>query len=161
MIWHHGMSANLSIGIVARRAGATVPTIRDYEEIGLLPTAARTAAGQRSYGEAAVRRLVFIRRCRDFGSSLEQVRELVGLVDRPERPCTEARDIAAGHLAALRARLVELQSLEASLAAFVCSCDTECAGGPAADCAILDDLALPARQSRLAPPGACCATEAG
>ncbi|HEY8976982.1 MAG TPA: helix-turn-helix domain-containing protein [Burkholderiaceae bacterium] len=154
------MSAQLSIGIVARRAGATVPTIRYYEEIGLLPRAARTAAGQRSYGEAAVRRLVFIRRCRDFGFSLEQVRELVGLIDHPERPCTQARDIAAGHLAALRVKLAELQSLEASLAAFVCSCETECAGGPVADCAILEDLALPAGQSRLAPPAACCGPDA-
>jgi DNA-binding transcriptional MerR regulator len=154
------MSANLSIGIVARRAGATVPTIRYYEEIGLLPPAARTAAGQRSYGEAAVRRLVFIRRCRDFGFSLEHVRELVGLIDHPERPCTQARDVAAGHLAALRVKLAELRSLEASLAAFVCSCETECAGGPAADCAILEDLALPADRSRLASPAACCRPDA-
>lgn len=155
------MSANLSIGIVARRTGATVPTIRWYEEIGLLTPPSRTAAGQRSYGEAAVRRLVFIRRCRDFGFSIEQVRELVGLVDQPERPCTEARDIAVRHLAAMRARLAELQSLEASLAAFVCSCETECAGGPAADCSILDDLAQPLGQARLAPPAACCAPGAG
>jgi DNA-binding transcriptional MerR regulator len=155
------MSANLSIGLVARRTGATVPTIRYYEEIGLLPPASRTAAGQRSYGEPAVRRLVFIRRCRDFGFSIEQVRELVGLIDHPERPCTEARDIASNHLAALRARLAELQALESSLAAFVCSCETECAGGPVADCAILEDLALPAGESRLGPAAACCGPSAG
>jgi DNA-binding transcriptional MerR regulator len=150
------MSANLSIGLVARRTGASVPTIRYYEEIGLLPPAARTHSGQRSYGEAAVRRLAFIRRCRDFGFSIEQVRELVDLVDQPERPCTEARDIAARHLAALRGKLAELQALEANLAAFVCSCETECAGGPVADCAILEDLAVPGGASGRASNGSCC-----
>jgi len=97
------MSAStLSIGAVAKRAGCTVPTIRYYEDIGLLPPAARTDAGQRHYGEAALRRLTFIRRCRDFGFSIEQVRELVGQVDQPDRPCTEVRDIAAVHLAEVR-----------------------------------------------------------
>ena len=70
MTYDGGMSARLSIGLVARRTGATVPTVRYYEEIGLLPAASRTASGQRSYDEATVRRLVFIRRCRDFGFSL-------------------------------------------------------------------------------------------
>jgi len=87
---------------VAKRAGCTVLTIRYYEDIGLLPPAARTDAGQRHYGEAALRRLTFIRRCRDFGFSIEQVRELVGQVDQPDRPCTEVRDIAAVHLAEVR-----------------------------------------------------------
>lgn len=151
------MSARLSIGLVARRAGATVPTVRYYEDIGLLPPAARTAAGQRSYDESTVRRLVFIRRCRDFGFSIEQVRELVGLVDQPDRPCAEVRDIAATHLAQLRQKLAELKALEASLDAFVCSCDTACAGGPAIDCTILEDLALPAGEAQVVRTAGCCA----
>lgn len=150
------MSARLSIGLVARRTGATVPTVRFYEDIGLLPPAARTAAGQRSYDEATVRRLVFIRRCRDFGFSIEQVRELVGLVDEPDRPCAEVRDIAASHLAQVRQKLEELKALETSLNAFVCSCDTACAGGPAVDCTILEDLALPAEEARVLRPAGCC-----
>jgi len=64
-------------------------------------------------------------------------------------------------LAVLRVKLAELQSLEAGLAAFVCSCETECAGGPAADCAILDDLARPAGQALLAPPADCSGPGAG
>lgn len=153
-----GMSAsNLSIGAVAKRTGCTVPTIRYYEEIGLLPPAARTDAGQRHYGEAALRRLTFIRRCRDFGFSIEQVRELVGLVDQPDRPCTEVRDIAAVHLAEVRRKLEELKALEASLDTFVCSCDTACAGGAAVDCTILEDLTLPAGTARVVvQKSGCC-----
>lgn len=134
---------SLSIGTLARQTGSTVPTIRYYEEIGLLPAAPRTEGGQRHYGEAAVRRLGFIRRCRDFGFSIEQVRELAGLVDQPERPCVEVRDIAATHLKAVRQKLLELHALETSLAGFVGSCNAACAGGAAVDCTILEDLTLP------------------
>lgn len=148
---------SLSIGAVARRAGLTVPTIRFYEEVGLLPAAPRTERGQRHYGEAAVRRLTFIRRCRDFGFSLDQVRELVGLVDQPDRPCIEVRDIASVHLTEVRKKLIELQELECSLAGFVSSCNTACAGGAAFDCTILEDLALPAERARILQRGGCCA----
>lgn len=150
------MSARLSIGLVARRTGVTVPTVRYYENIGLLPPAVRTEAGQRSYDEATIRRLVFIRRCRDFGFSIEQVRELVVLVDEPDRPCAEVRDIAAAHLAQVRQKLEELKALEASLSTFVCSCDTACSGGPAVDCTILEDLALPAAKAQVVRAANCC-----
>jgi len=131
-----------SIGIVARQTGCSMPTILYYEEIGLLPPGPRTEAGRRVYGDDAVRRLTFIRRCRDFGFSIEQVRELVGLVDEPDRPCLEVRDIAARHLNQVRERLAELQALEVSMTQFVRSCDTACAGGAALDCAILEDLSV-------------------
>jgi DNA-binding transcriptional MerR regulator len=152
------MSAKLSIGLVARQTGSTVPTIRYYEEIGLLPPANRTESGQRHYNEATVRRLTFIRRCRDFGFSIEQVRELVGLVDQRDRPCIEVRDIAATHLAQLRTKLDELKALEASLSAFVCSCETACAGGTSVDCTILEDLALPADRAQIVQIKSCCAS---
>jgi len=152
-------SLTLSIGVLAQQTGCTVPTIRYYEEIGLLPTGPRTDSGRRVYGQAAVRRLTFIRRCRDFGFTIEQVRELVGLVDEPDRPCIEVRDVAARHLAQLRQKLAELQALESSVAAFVCSCETACAGGPTVDCTILEDLTLPIgaldRSSSATP--SCCA----
>ena len=146
----------LPIGAVAKRTGCTVPTIRYYEEIGLLPPAARTEAGQRNYGEATLRRLTFIRRCRDFGFSIDQVRELVALVDQPDRPCAEVRDIAALHLSELQRKLDELKALENSLRAFVCSCDTACAGGAAVDCTILEDLSLPEAKAQVVKK-TCCA----
>lgn len=150
------MSAKLSIGLVARRAGATVPTIRYYEQIGLLPCASRTESGQRHYDLAAVRRLVFIRRCREFGFSIDQVRELVELMDHPGRPCAEVRDIAARHLVDVRQKLTELAALEAGLRDFVESCDTACVGGATVDCKILEDLACPPEAARIVKPGGCC-----
>ena len=148
-----------SIGAASKQTGCSVPTIRYYEEVGLLPPAPRTEGNQRHYGPAAIRRLAFIRRCRDFGFSLEQVRELVGLVDQPLRDCAEARDIAQAHLLAVQRKLAELEVLQASLAAFVCSCEAACVGGPAADCTILEDLAaaatVPARRAAGAG-GSCC-----
>ena len=148
---------SLSIGTVARQTGCTVPTIRYYEEIGLLPLPARTDAGRRQYGASAVRRLTFIRRCRGFGFSIDQVRELVGLVDQPDRPCLEVRDIAGVHLGEVRRRMRELQALESSLAGFVANCNTACAGGSTIDCTILEDLALSAPAQRLGLRTGCCA----
>jgi DNA-binding transcriptional MerR regulator len=131
----------LRIGSLAERAGTNAPTVRYYEEIGLLRPADRRAGGQRAYGEEDVKRLTFIRRCRDFGFSIEQVRSLVALVEDRERSCTEARDLAAEHLAAVRAKLAELKALEKSILGFILTCDASCAGGPGPDCAILEDLA--------------------
>lgn len=150
------MNARLSIGLVARRTGATVPTIRYYEEIGLLPPASRTESGQRSFDTATVRRIAFIRRCRDFGFSIDQVRELVGLVDQPDRPCLEVRDIAVVHLQQVRRKLDELKALEASLNAFVCSCESACAGGAALDCTILEELAMPDAEQHGGTRDRCC-----
>jgi DNA-binding transcriptional MerR regulator len=132
-----------SIGAASRQAGCSVPTIRYYEEVGLLPAAARTEGNRRHYDDAAIRRLSFIRRCRDFGFTIGQVRELVGLVDQPGRNCVEVRDVAQAHLASVQKKLAELQLLKASLSAFVGNCNAACVGGPAVDCTILDDLAMP------------------
>lgn len=158
------MSAVLahSIGAVSKQTGCSVPTIRYYEEVGLLPAAPRTEGNQRHYDDAAVRRLAFIRRCRDFGFTIEQVRELVGLADEPNRDCVEVRDIAQAHLQEVQKKLAELRALESSLSAFVCSCNAACAGGPAVDCTILEDLGMPAvpAQSKASAPAAerrsCC-----
>ncbi len=134
----------LTIGALAKAAGVTTPTIRYYEEIGLLPAAGRTAAGQRVYDGSDVERLTFIRRCRDFGFSIEQVRALVGLSISTDRDCAPVRDIAKGHLEEVRTKLDELKALERSLETFVVQCDTVCAGGAGRDCVIFKDLAKPA-----------------
>jgi MerR family copper efflux transcriptional regulator len=151
------MKAMVSIGVLAQQTGCTVPTIRYYEQIGLLPAGPRTEAGRRHYDGAAMHRLKFIRRCRDFGFSIEQVRELVGLADDPARPCMELRDIASGHLTELRVKLSELKALERSMAAFVRSCETGCAGGAVLDCTILDELAAPAMEPEASSRAGCCA----
>lgn len=130
----------LTIGRLAELTQSNVPTIRYYEEIGLLPKAARRMGGHRTYGETDLQRMTFIRRCRDFGFPIEQVRALVALTERPDRDCVEARDVAQQHLDAVREKLRELRALEKSLKGFVASCNAECAGGSTADCVILEDL---------------------
>jgi DNA-binding transcriptional MerR regulator len=132
--------SNLKIGALARQTGTNAPTIRYYEEIGLLRSAGRQAGNQRVYGDADVKSLTFIRRCREFGFSIDQVRSLVALVQDPASPCVQARDLAQEHLVAVRAKLAELKALERSIATFVTNCDASCAGGTGPDCVILDDL---------------------
>lgn len=138
----------LRIGDLARSTRTNPPTIRYYEEIGLLPAPAREAGGQRRYGEEDRRRLTFIRQCREFGFPIEQVRSLVTLTDDRERTCMEARTIAADHLMAVREKLAELKRLERTLADFIESCDAACTGGPGPDCVILQDMANPPSRER-------------
>jgi DNA-binding transcriptional MerR regulator len=134
-------SSDMTIGLLATRAGCSVPTIRYYEEIGLLPAASRSRGGQRVYGATDQQRLIFIRRCRDFGFPIEAVRNLVALAGAPQRDCTTARDLAQVHLVDVRRKLRELRALERSLKQYVDDCTAQCAGGPASACVILEDLA--------------------
>jgi DNA-binding transcriptional MerR regulator len=130
----------LKIGRLARRTGTTAPTIRYYESIHLMPHPDRQQGGQRTYGEDDVKRLAFIRRCRDFGFPIEQVRRLADLLQDRGQPCVEVRDLAQAHLTEVRAKLAELHALERTIAGFVGDCDSACAGGPSGDCVILEEL---------------------
>ena len=130
----------ITIGALAAQTDCNVATVRYYEEIGLLPKASRGPGGHRVYRDADLRRLTFIRRCRDFQFPIEQVRELVNLIANPERDCTAAKELAEDHLVVVRKKLVELHALEKSLAEFAESCSTQCAGGPTSRCVILEDL---------------------
>src|SRR5258708_26019171 len=124
------VSNNMTIGALAAETRCTVPTIRYYEEIGLLPEANRRMSGHRLYGDADLKRLTFIRRCRDFGFPIEQVRALAALVDAPEKDCVAARDVAQRHLDEAQRKLKELRALERSLKTFVTDCDAQCVCGP-------------------------------
>jgi len=131
---------HLKIGALAKQTGTNAPTIRYYEEIGLLRSAGRQAGNQRVYGDADVKSLTFIRRCREFGFSIDQVRSLVALMQDPASSCVDARDLAQEHLVAVRKKLAELKALERSIAGFVSGCEASCAGGAGPDCVIFDDL---------------------
>jgi DNA-binding transcriptional MerR regulator len=133
----------LSIGTLAAEAQCSVSTIRYYEEISLLPQPQRRGGRHRIYGSADLRRLTFIRRCRDVGFSIEQVRELVSVMEAPEHDCTAARDVAQMHLNDVREKLEGLRALERSLRILVDTCTARCAGGPASACVMLVELATP------------------
>ena len=145
----------LSIGALAERTGLNVPTIRYYEEIGLIPEARRRPSGHRYYDGNAEELLGFIRHCREFGFPIEQVRELVSLSTSVERDCFETRDIAQRHLDSVRGKLAELRVLEQSLSRFVKSCTNTCAGGAAAQCTIFSDLSS-AIPGEVVKAGGCC-----
>ncbi|RAZ91515.1 MerR family transcriptional regulator [Mesorhizobium hawassense] len=138
-----------TIGTLAKAAGVSTPTIRYYEEIGLLPPAHRTAGGQRTYDDDDLGRLTFIKQCRDFGFGIDQVRVLLDLSISDSRDCTETRDIAQLHLNEVREKLSELRLLEQRLEGFVSRCNVACAGGPGQDCVIFKDMSAPAK-------GGCC-----
>lgn len=146
---------NLTIGALSAQAGCNVPTIRYYEQIGLLPQPARAGNGHRYYREDDLKRLTFIKRCRDFGFPIEQVRAMLSLFEDGDRSCAEARDMAQLHLDAVRVKLDAMRQLEAGLAAIVDSCTQACIGGATRDCVIIEDWSAP--ETRPAP---CCATSA-
>jgi len=142
---------SLKIGALADRTGTNPPTVRYYEEIGLLRSADRQSGGQRVYGDGDVKRLTFIRRCREFGFSIGQIRSLIALVQDPQSSCMHARDLAYEHLLAVRAKLAELKALERSIAGFVANCESSCAGGPGPDCVVLDELSTAPHHEKAAP----------
>lgn len=128
---------NLKIGDLARATGTKVVTIRYYEKIGLLPPPDRGVGNYRSYDAAALNRLRFIRRCRDLGFSLDQVRELLELSSKEERPCGEVDEITAGHLAEVERKIADLQALAQELRRISASCT---GGGTISNCRILDAI---------------------
>lgn len=130
----------LTIGTLAERGGCSVPTVRYYEEVGLLPPADRKVGGHRVYGEADLRRLKFVRRCRDFDFSIDEIRTLAGVLEDGDRSCTEVRDLASSNLDKVRAKMFELRALERDLKRFVDDCEAGCLGGPGPKCTVLDDL---------------------
>lgn len=129
------MVDHLSIGALAERAGVKVETIRYYEKIGIMPEPGRTASGHRRYGIGHVTRLQFVRRNRELGFPLEDVRSLLGLEDGPPS-CNEVHDLAMRHLTSVRKRIEDLQALERTLA----NAADACALGDTPDCAVIDVL---------------------
>lgn len=125
------------IGDLARRTGTKINTIRFYEEIGLMPKAARTDSGRRTYGDADFRRLSFIRHSRGLGFSIDEIRSLMALSDQPDQDCAEAATIARRHLENIVDRIALLEALQSELTRIA----TACPGGRAADCSVIEAIA--------------------
>jgi Cu(I)-responsive transcriptional regulator len=131
--------ARLAIGDLAKRAGTKVETIRYYERIGLLPEPGRTEGNYRSYDKGHLGRLSFIRRARDLGFSLDQVRELLGLADQRDRSCEAVDTIAQQHLADVERKIADLHALRDELADLI----GRCRRSTVAECRIIETLAPP------------------
>jgi DNA-binding transcriptional MerR regulator len=118
----------LSIGEMSRRSGVKVPTIRYYEQMGLIAAPERSAGNQRRYSSAELDRLTFIRHARDLGLSLDAIRELLELSEHPDMPCADAHVIATEHLASIRERIARLKRLERELTRIEASCHADHVG---------------------------------
>lgn len=129
------MSKGYLIGELSRASAVNLETIRYYERIGLLQQPARDGSGYRCYQENDVRRLGFIRRGRELGFSIDELRTLLELADHPTSPCAEADHLARAHLQQVDARIADLQQMRNVLAKLVgCSSDS------AEHCRLLETL---------------------
>lgn len=125
-----------AIGALSRRTGVKVPTIRYYEQTGLLAPPERTEGNQRRYSEQEAERLAFIKHARDLGFSLDAIRDLIELSGHPERPCAHASQIAWEQLRQVRERINKLKRLEVELDRI----STGCKDVSTEDCYVLKAL---------------------
>lgn len=102
-----------SIGDLSRRTGVKVPTIRYYEQMGLVAAPERSEGNQRRYSRQELERLAFIRHARDLGFAVEDIRSLIELSGHPEQPCGHADKIAEEQLISVREKIAQLKRLEA------------------------------------------------
>lgn len=131
------MSATeFTIGHLARKTGVKVPTIRYYEQVGLLPTPRRSPGNQRIYEYGHLMQLTFIRHCRELGFSQAAIRDLLELSNNPGQPCDAVTDIACTQRDEVDRRIAQLTDLRSELDRMIMAC----AGGPIEDCRIVDAL---------------------
>lgn len=136
------MKTQFTIGKLANATGINIETIRYYERAGLIEPPARTEGNYRAYGEADVTRLRFVKRTRDLGFTLQQVRALLSISGQRDRDCGTVDAIAIEHLTEVDRKIADLMALRRELADAVASCD----GGTVAECRILEAFS----------PNACC-----
>ncbi len=129
----------ITIGSLSTQTGVNIETIRYYEREGLLPSPVRSSGGRRLYCENDVRRLRFLRQCRDLGFSLTDARSLLSLAERDATTCAEVKPVVSRHLASVKAKIADLRRLEAALTVM----ERACPGSDSTDCPILDALNAP------------------
>lgn len=137
----------MNIGEAASASGVTAKMIRHYESIGLIAEAGRTGSGYRTYGPKDIATLSFIRRARDLGFSIAQIRDLLALWQDRERASADVKRIAAGHIEELTAKMRQLQEMVMTLQHL----SAHCQGNDRPDCPILERLA-----SGTGDGGTCC-----
>jgi MerR family mercuric resistance operon transcriptional regulator len=128
---------DIQIGELSRRTGCNIETIRYYEGIGLLPRPPRSVSRYRLYEVRDVHRVTFVRRARELGFSLDEVRALLALsADGGKEACVEVRELAAAHLGDVRTKIADLRAMEGVLADAVRRCDA----GERPGCPLIDSL---------------------
>ena len=138
---HHTAASGLKRSELARLTGCNLETIRYYETVGLMPEPPRSPAGHRRYGAVHVERLGFIMRARELGFSMAEIRGLLAMVARGSHSCAEVEKMGRHHLAAVRAKIRDLQNIEAVLAETI----AQCSGSRTPECPLLEVLSAPPR----------------
>ena len=128
--------SGLLIGDIARLSGVQIETIRYYERIGVAPKPGRTKGGHRTYSSDQLNRFTFIRRSRDLGFSLTEIRTLLDLIDGDQMTCEEVHGITMQHLSNVRQKLADLRRLERALREMA----SQCSNGKVPECPIVDTL---------------------
>jgi DNA-binding transcriptional MerR regulator len=131
------MDGTFPIGEVARQTGIKVPTIRFYEQIGLLPAPSRSESNRRYYRESDVRRLAFVRHARELGFEVGIIRTLLALQDQPEISCGQIDALVGDHLAAVDDKINRLVALRGELQQILACCK----GGRVAECRVIESIA--------------------
>ena len=126
----------VTIGKVAARTGCKIETIRFYERESLLPPPGRTHGGHRLYTNDMIQRLVFIRRCRELGFSMDEIRRLLSVVDGRQISCERVKQIAEVHLDDIRSKITDLRKMEQTL----CELANRCSGEDVPECPIIEVL---------------------
>ena len=130
----------MNIGQASQASGVSAKMIRYYEAAGIMPSAVRTEAGYRRYGDADIHRLRFIRQARDLGFSMARISDLLGLWDDRTRHSGDVKRLAQAHIVELEQRIADLRAMADTLQSLV----DRCAGDDRPDCPILAGLAQPA-----------------
>jgi MerR family mercuric resistance operon transcriptional regulator len=136
------IAKQFTIGELSKRTGVNIETIRYYEKIGAMPNPPRTAAGYRVYDEGLLKRLTFIRRCRQLGFSMAEIHQLLGLVDAHGYTCAEVQALTLEHAEMVKQKIQDLKSLEKTLRGIA----SQCTGKKVPECPIIDSLLGPANQ---------------
>ncbi len=129
-------SRAMSIGELSRDTGVNIETIRYYERIDVMPKPARTDGGHRAYDSIQLKRLAFIKRSRELGFSLNEIRALLDLVDAGAYTCSEVHNMTVEHLANVKRKIADLRRMERVLKQMA----AECSRGDVPDCPIMDAL---------------------
>ncbi len=126
----------VTIGALSKQTGCHIETVRYYERIGVLLKPPRTEGGHRLYGKEHIKRLMFVRRSRELGFSLGEIRTLLKLVDGKQYTCREVKTLMEEHLGDIKKKISDLKRLQKTLA----DISSQCEGGMVPECPIIDAL---------------------
>lgn len=138
------MTDTFPIGTLSQLSGVNIETIRYYEKVQLLPVASRSGNGYRQYDDALVEQLAFIRRGRELGFTINEIRELLALAHHPDRPCSNADRMMRSHLEDVEGKIRDLQRMRRALRQVV-----NCHGQTAEHCKLLRALGAADKQSMI------------